>query len=398
MQHFVTMVHMIEKLKAFDFWHKAILVSILSMFCTQYVQCVVMFGFVAYALYTKKLMRDIRSIPGYKWLFGFWLLEICVALFYGNLVGMFNAIGMLVLFAFMSLYRSISNVDLLNFCIDCILVLSMIVGVLALLEFAWISHENGVSFFDFHIFNSPKRRIHVTFENANLYAMMLEFFVFFCVARFAYDKNIKRRAFYIFCALFNFGLLFLTGCRTALLPFVVVIPLFLWIVKEKGWFALSLVVVLLGSVFVAMDPDLIPRITDLSTLESRYKIWSCALLGIQDHLLFGMGCQSYGLYYQIYNGHKAPHCHNIYLDCIASYGIVGTLVLLVYLLGYVRKDLWQAYQNDRYLFGLMLGMALIVVIHGVLDVTINVLGCMMCLVLVFYTQPKKSVEKEINLC
>ena len=330
--------------------------------------------YLGWMIYKKQLWSAIKEQPGALWIYLFVFLEIIVSLFATNFTGLVNAIGMLLVVGFISGYRQQIHPKLFHYMIDIMLIGSIFVGILALFQFADFSAQKGYDFFEFHIQNSPKRRIMATFDNANLYATMLEFWIFFCVYRFIQCKGLLKRILYVVVGLFNFGLLYLTGCRTALLPLVVIIPLFFFLAREKKWLLLSLVGLGIGIILVFMEPDLIPRITDMSTLESRFKIWNCAWMGIQNYPIFGLGPQSYHLYYQMFNGHKAPHAHNIYVDSLASYGIVGTLLIIYYACRYLLPEIGNVRLYDRQLFGLIIGFILIFLIHGLLDVTMNVLA------------------------
>ena len=348
-----------------------ILCAILAMFFTQYGLAAVLVIILVHELKNKKLISDIKEQPGWKWIYGFIGLQLIVTLFYGNWIGLLNAFGMLIIMAFIAVYRQCIHPKLFYYCIDLMLLLSVLMGILGLVQFAILSHEGGYSFWEFHIQNSPKRRITALFDNANLYGTMLEFWIFLCVYRFIQNKKRICRIAYVCIGLFNLGLMLLTGCRTALIPFVLIVPLFFYFSKEKKWLILSLatLAVLIG--FVFMKPTLIPRITDMSTLESRFKIWSCAIHGFLQYPLFGMGPQSYHLYYQMFDGHKAPHAHNIYIDSFASYGVVGTLILGIYFFKYLVKEILGIRKENRVLFGLVIGFLLIFLIHGLLDVTMN---------------------------
>ncbi len=68
----------------------------------------------------------------------------------------------------------------------------------------------------------------------------------------------------------------------------------------------------------------------MSTFASRIKIWKTAFMCISMYPFFGWGPQTYQKFYPLVHGHKAPHAHNIYIDSILSYGVVGTGVLLAY--------------------------------------------------------------------
>lgn len=378
---------------------KWILGIVISLFCTQYVTALALLLFLGYHLWKKNLFSSIQKQPGYRWIYLFIILEIVVSLIASNRVGLINAIGMFLVMAFISVYRHEIHSKLFTICIDVMLIGSIVVGIYALFQFAQFSAQGGYSFFEFHIQNSPKRRIMATFENANLYATMLEFWIFFCVYRFVQVRKVVHKLVYVGLGFFNFGLMYLTGCRTALLPFVVIIPLFFFLARQKQWFVLSLIGLGVGVVLIGLNPDLIPRITDMSTLESRFKIWKCAWTGIQNYPLFGLGPQSYHLYYQMFDGHKAPHAHNIYIDSLSSYGIVGTLMLVIYIFKYLLVEILKIRKMDSMMFGLVVGFLLIFLIHGLLDVTMNVLATSIVFFMVLNMgyMVQKEMEKQLEI-
>lgn len=388
-----TMKEWILNIKSLRGYDALFIGLIVSLFCTQAITAVYLMIVLGISLYKKELIPALRKQPGALWIYGFIGLQIVVSAWASNMVGLVNALGMGLVMAWLALYRDKIHPKTLILGIDLMLVLSILTGIYALFQFQAFSQAEGYSFWEFHIQNSPKRRIMATFGNANLYATMLEMWIFLAVYRFTQNKKISYRIFVVLVSLFNFGLLLLTGCRTAILPFVIVIPLFLWLAKEKSWFWVSMIVIGIGILFVCLDPTKIPRITDMSTLESRFKIWRCAWIGFCAYPLFGLGPQSYGLYYRMFDGHKAPHCHNIYIDAFASYGIVGVVLLLVYAFRFLLPEIFSMRKKDSAVFGLMVGMIGIFLIHGLLDVTMNVLATSLVFLMILNAAPLyKKIE------
>ena len=52
-------------------------------------------------------------------------------------------------------------------------------------------------------------------------------------------------------------------------------------------------------------------------------MWSTALKGIADHALFGMGPSAYQLVWPAYSGYPTFHAHNLFLDTLLNFGVVG---------------------------------------------------------------------------
>ena len=390
-----TMKEWILELRSLRGYDALFIGLIVSLFCTQIITAAYLLIVLGVALYKKELIPALRKQPGALWIYAFIGLQVVVSAFEQNIVGLVNALGMGLVMLWLALYREKIHPKTLTLGIDLMLVLSILAGIYALVQFQEFSQAKGYSFWEFHIQNSPKRRIMATFDNANLYATMLEMWIFLGVYRFTQNKKISYRLFVVLVSFFNFGLLLLTGCRTALLPFVIVIPLFLWLAKEKGWFWLSVLVMGAGILFVCLNPTMIPRITDMSTLESRFKIWRCAWIGFCAYPLFGLGPQSYGMYYRMFDGHKAPHCHNIYIDAFASYGILGVVLLVIYAFRYLLPEIFSVRKTNPRLFGLMVGMIGIFLIHGLLDVTMNVLATSLVFLMTLNSAPLyKRIENS----
>lgn len=83
-------------------------------------------------------------------------------------------------------------------------------------------------------------------------------------------------------------MLYLTGCRTAFIPLALVVPIFFICYGERKWILFSIGLILAGIIAVLLIPDLIPRLSDISTLESRFDIWYGAFQGIAMYPLLGM--------------------------------------------------------------------------------------------------------------
>lgn len=361
----------IEDIKSLSLEDKLILFVAFALFLPMYASTICIASVTIYALFKKNLISSIKHQIGAKFLYAFCLLEIVVSLFYANSIGVINALGMLLIGAYVAYYRDHISSKVFDLMIEMILLLSLIITAFGLFEFNYYSQLADHSFFDFYVQNKPSRRIHVTFLNANIYATMIEFFVVCCLYKWVSCSSLKEKAFYVFCGVVNLIMLYLTGCRTAFIPLALVVPVFFICYGERKWILLSIGLFLAGIIAVLLIPDLIPRLSDISTLESRFDIWYGAFQGIAMYPLFGNGPQTYGRLYPIYGWHKAPHAHNIYIDAISSYGIIGTVLLVGYYV-YLGKEMMQV-RKHKALFGMMVSFVLVYLIHGLLDCTLNAL-------------------------
>lgn len=367
-----------------NFDEKCILLSFFLLFVNPFIHGISIIGLVFYALYKKELKEDVMQQPGYRFLYPLSVLAFFVSCFYQNIYGILISIGFLFVFLYMAYVRKHLNHELFKYILEMMIFCSLFVNIIGLFQFKTISNMMGYSFLDFHLFNSPKRRISATFLNANYYAMVLEFLIICCMVRFVQCQQWKNKIKYVLIGIINLVMIYLTGCRAAFLPFVIMVPTFLFLSKEKKWAWTSIACIALASILIYIKPDIIPRLSDISTVGSRFKIWNCAWTSIQNHPLFGLGPFGYSVAHVLYDGHVAPHAHNIYIDSLVSYGIVGSIFVLLSSLCILKDFCWiYRWKEHPEYFAMGIAFILVILIHGTMDVTILNLctGCMALLVL-----------------
>ncbi|MBQ0066078.1 MAG: O-antigen ligase family protein [Firmicutes bacterium] len=375
-------------------YEKIILLSVLMIFVDPYALLVFCAGVIFWEIKEKRFFCEIQKQPGYKFLCAFMVLGFIFSILSKNLMGVVNMGGYFLLFGFVMFYRKHLTRRLLPLILEEVVLLSIVVNVIGLIQFAYLSNKYGHSFLEFKVLNSPKKRITYTWWNANFYAMINEFVIVCCMARFVQCKKVISKIFYVVIGLFNLMLIYLTGCRAAFMPFVILVPIFLFLTKENKWAVASIVCILLFAVGIYFFPRLIPRIDDVKTVNSRIEIWTCALNGLKTHPLFGQGPQAYGIIYPVYNGHPAPHAHNIYLDVLINFGVVGTGIIIAYITS-VTKDAMKmlSWKEHPEYFAIALAFAIIALVHGIMDCTLN----MPCTGLFFLLMVNMASAKEVVL-
>lgn len=321
-------------------------------------------------LFSGKLFGSLRNQTGAPWLYGFVVLELAVSAFYGNWMGFLNAAGYLLAGLYIAVYRQYLTRPLFTIILEVMIAMSWLAAFWGLVEFQAVSARKGYDFFDFVIQNSPRDRINSTFMNANFYATMCVFFILFCLYEYLRHRRISLRLYYVVTALLNFFMLLLTGCRTALLPFLFIFPVFFGFAGKRKLFAFSIGMEILALILVLTFPELIPRGSNLSTLFSRIKIWDGAVVLIQMHPLLGMGPVTYGFMYKTMGFHKAPHAHNLLLESLTSYGLAGTALITVYFIRLLRETM-AIMQEHPTTFSLIICFYLTALVLGLLDFTLN---------------------------
>ena len=359
-----------SRIQSFNTHEQFILMNVFLIFMNLFIQGVAFAGFALYALFHKEIRKNIQEQPGAIFIYSLFILEIIVSACSKNLPGVGFSLGLIAVFIFMAYYRKHINRRLFECMLEMMVWMSLFINVIGIIQFNTISVSKGYSFFDFHIFNSPKRRIASVYMNANYYAMVLEFLVVCCMVRFVQCKNVLHKLVYVIIGIFDLVMLYLTGCRAAFVPFVIMVPVFLFLSKEYKWAIASVVCIVIAGSLIYLFPNLIPRSSDISTVDSRVEIWKCAWLGIKESPFFGKGPFGYGVTWPKFNGHVAPHCHNIYIDLLLSYGIVGGSLILI-CCGYILKDISKMlkWKNHPEYFAMAIAFILIFLIHGFMDCT-----------------------------
>ena len=373
-----------RKLDGYTFEEYLIMFVTCSIFLP-YFCSVAAIGFtLGYLAFTHQLVRIIRQTPRAFLAFAFCLLSFIVSALYHNSIGMAQSFVMLLIFVYYMFYRSIINKRLLILLIDACCIISIFCFIWAIMEYFRIIDHFGYSFLELEVEDAPRWRVNSTFFNANFYAAMIEFLVLCCVYKLLYSRTLRRIIFYAAIIIMNLFALYLTGCRAAWPTFVIAIPVMFLLTRHRKSFAFSAGLVGCGAAAVLLDPSLLPRSGFLDSFIVRGRIWRTALQAIRDHLWFGGGPQCYQIFYKQYDGRKAAHAHSVYIDLLLSYGIVGCVLLLLYFWPNIR-EIARLYTRryDVPLFALIVCFVLAVLVHGVLDHTINWIQTGMLFLMVF---------------
>lgn len=359
-------------------------------------------GVLLYLTIKRRWKEIINAVPKAKFAIAFTLITTVVAFLYGNLLGGVCGIGILAVLLFMFYFRTIINKRLFELLLDACCIISLFCFVWAMMEYNRIISRLDYPFLQLKVENSPKNRINSTFFNANYYAMMIEFIVLISIYKMMQVKTMRRIIFYVVTILCNLFALYLTGCRTAWIPFVVTIPFMFLINKRFGYFSCSMGGIAGLGMMVLLEPSLMQRATVGEDFVKRATIWNTAIKGIKAHPLFGEGPLTYFHIYKQYNGHPTQHAHSVYLDPFLSHGIIPVLIFAVYL-GSNLKEVYLLFKRriDMRLFSLIAAFILTVLIHGILDYTVYWVQTGMLFLIVLssssiYFHKEKSYTQERN--
>lgn len=351
------------------------------------VLCVV--GGALFILIKTDFIETQKRVACSKILLLFALYLLVISLFNSNWLGALVSIGMMAAFINVIHYRRFIHKDLFEQVLDIAIIFSLFaLGVAIIEQFYYMSLFDGMGFFD--IQNKPQFRVSTFFYNANYYAMMILFIESFCIYKFFKIEKITFRFYYAGIGVANLLALYLTGGRIAWLCLACAVLVMLVVNKWYKLFGLSIFASAGAIGLLALKPNLLPRLATRGlAVERRLQIWQTAILIIQDSWLFGRGPQTYQFVYESYTkeyiatyglesfkqyklGISSSHAHTMFLEPIVSFGVVGSIILMIYLI-YSIKNIVRLLTKkiDHTLASLLLGVIVITITFSIIDFPIT---------------------------
>jgi hypothetical protein len=210
-------------------------------------------------------------------------------------------------------------------------------------------------------------RVPSVFFNANFYAYIIELVIIVAVYRLLTNKNYKL--FYLFTIAVNITMIFLTDCRSAWLGlFFGIFIIFAMLKKPIHMIVLTITVAAI-TISVFWLPWLIPRIFLLQRASTiRMDIWGKAMQDFYNHPLFGRGMLAF---YQVSGNFITPHAHDIYIDALECFGIIGATIILTYIIKMIT-DIKYKFKTDSFqtkaAIAFVSGIICCTLVHGFTDV------------------------------
>ncbi|WP_294577981.1 O-antigen ligase [uncultured Thomasclavelia sp.] len=349
-----------------------IIISALSLSTPFYICVPILLIETIYLLYTKKIIYAYKNSPKSKYLLIFMTISLIVSLFYQNWIGVGCLALIFIAVSLMLFYRQHINQEVFELILDLLIALSVLWALYGLYEQTQILSRLGYDHFTLKVFSRRENRLNSVFYNANYYAMMIEFIIMMIGYKIFGTKNFKKQVYYFIVAIINFFLLYMTGCRTALIATAGAMLVFLIVNKNYRICTVIGIGCVLAGIYFIFNPEQFPRIERIvKNFTVRLKIWRAAIAGIKAHPLFGQGPMTYMMIYEKYGGHVTQHAHSVYLDPILSFGIVGLASLVPYVFDNFKRliKVYRQKLNNRYV-ALVISCITVILLHGIFDYTI----------------------------
>lgn len=378
----------IKKLKIFEKYSLdqiLILIVVFSLFIPFHFAAIPMIIISAFALLSPVRLRNILNVPNSWCIFGVIPVSLTACIIFGNTVGIFITLALFFAIAFALYARSVMDYSFFTKILDMVIGLSMIpavIGAFQKLYFLHVLRPKGVKLpFD--------GRVSSVFSNPNYYAYIINLIILITIFRML---NLKKENqghkmfFYSTILLLNLVALVLTNCRSTLISLIVGVVI-LTVAHKKYMPAIILLIAYIAYLFaIEWFPDIFPRMDFLyldNSFTARLRIWDGAFLGIKESPLIGQGALAYKFISSKYPIPQKAHAHNLFIDSVLNFGIIGTSLIIMYFIRSIKllyKNTKKPSSNNFFMF--MIAVLASTLVHGITDVTVLGVqsGIMFCII------------------
>ncbi|HET1148705.1 TPA: O-antigen ligase family protein [Streptococcus pneumoniae] len=362
----------IEKLKGLSSKELILLGIILSIFLPFYLFVVVLCLYIISLIFTGDMKSILQKMGEHPMLLLFLSYSTVISILAQNWMGLVASVGMFLFTIFFLHYQSILSHKFFRLILQFVLFGSVLSAAFASLEHFQIVKKFNYAFLSPNMQVWHQNRAEVTFFNPNYYGIICCFCIMIAFYLFTTTKLNWLKVFCVIAGFVNlFGLNF-TQNRTAF-PAIIAGAIIYLFTTIKNWkaFWLSIGVFVIGLSFL-FSSDLGVRMGTLdSSMEERISIWDAGMALFKQNPFWGEGPLTYMHSYPRIHAPYHEHAHSLYIDTILSYGIVGTILLVLSSVAPVRLMMDMSQESGkRPIIGLYLSFLTVVAVHGIFDLAL----------------------------
>lgn len=362
----------IEKLKGLSSKELILLGIILSIFLPFYLFVVVLCLYIISLIFTGDMKSILQKMGEHPMLLLFLSYSTVISILAQNWMGLVASVGMFLFTIFFLHYQSILSHKFFRLILEFVLFGSVLSAAFASLEHFQIVKKFNYAFLSPNMQVWHQNRAEVTFFNPNYYGIICCFCIMIAFYLFTTTKLNWLKVFCVIAGFVNlFGLNF-TQNRTAF-PAIIAGAIIYLFTTIKNWkaFWLSIGVFAIGLSFL-FSSDLGVRMGTLdSSMEERISIWDAGMALFKQNPFWGEGPLTYMNSYPRIHAPYHEHAHSLYIDTILSYGIVGTILLVLSSVAPVRLMMDMSQESGkRPIIGLYLSFLTVVAVHGIFDLAL----------------------------
>lgn len=305
------------------------------------------------------------------WLGIFIFYSLLVGLFYQNWIGVGVGVVMFLFAMLFYFYQRYLTFELYQFNLKVFVFGSIPLALLSYYKYSRDVLKNGYDLLYIFKYHNPQTRAEATFFNPNYYGLYIAMVLIMAIYLFSQNQNRRFRWVMVLTILMNLMSLILTGSRWSIPTVIVGAVIMLFFLKPKLAWGLGFLLVG-GFIALLIRPDLLPRFTTLAHgFEDRFAIWQVGWNLFLTSPIVGRGPMTYVNFYYLFADKGKMHAHQLLVDCLANYGLVGMMLLVMAFSRYFRQ-LFRGIFNPqiRPEMGLVVATVLTVLFHGLMDVGI----------------------------
>ncbi|MDS5711690.1 O-antigen ligase [Streptococcus pneumoniae] len=362
----------IEKLKGLSSKELILLGIILSIFLPFYLFVVVLCLYIISLIFTGDMKSILQKMGEHPMLLLFLSYSTVISILAQNWMGLVASVGMFLFTIFFLHYQSILSHKFFRLILQFVLFGSVLSAAFASLEHFQIVKKFNYAFLSPNMQVWHQNRAEVTFFNPNYYGIICCFCIMIAFYLFTTTKLNWLKVFCVIAGFVNLCGLNFTQNRTAF-PAIIAGAIIYLFTTIKNWkaFWLSIGVFAIGLSFL-FSSDLGVRMGTLdSSMEERISIWDAGMALFKQNPFWGEGPLTYMHSYPRIHAPYHEHAHSLYIDTILSYGIVGTILLVLSSVAPVRLMMDMSQESGkRPIIGLYLSFLTVVAVHGIFDLAL----------------------------
>ena len=316
--------------------------SVMSIFLPFYITAAVLLFVVIRAFFVKEVREKMLKDKGASLVLDFAIINVFAPICFKNYYGIACFVGVCAILLYALYARAVIDTVCLEKISNTICFMSITSAVCAVFQ-----RFMGTA------------RVSSVFFNPNYYGAIITFVILLCVYNILEKKG--NLALNIFAILANLLGLLLCNCQSAF--FSIILGVFVLLLLTKKY-KIIIVCAVLGVVCLPLIPYILPRLSGAyENISIRATIWNAGIKGFLENPAFGRGMMGYMQIFEKFGGQKNFHCHNMIIDMLLSFGIVGTIPLVAF----VIKPIAKAFKQKN---ALIISVLAAVLLHSLVDVTL----------------------------
>ena len=365
-----------------------IYIAFISVFLHFVVTGIVLITLGIAILARKETARQCFSFKGKGWFIAFCVYTAWVAIYFRNLIGFFCSIGFFFIIVISYFVRANVTERVYNRCLDICCYAAVPLSIATVIENLLNS-------------NIPGYTCKLWFFNENYFCSILAAIIIMCAYNATSHKGPVLK--YYVCAAAAGVAMYLGQSMFAFVEVFVGICVVL-ILKKKHTFLSVLLLTTVVCMFILFAvPDIFPRLSEINiTSQRRVRIWNEAMPFIKENPIFGRGFLSFYQYAgQNPSLYQTTHTHNFAIESLISFGVIGTILLLLFLWSYYRQVMeCKELLRNNVATTLILTISTAVLVHTMTDLTLLWIqtGLLYALILGGIGIDEDALNKRIIAC